>query len=343
MSTPGLIFIVGNSRSGTTMLGRVFGNHSLVHTFGELHFFEHQLDTVAMRSRGDWVLPRLVAMLERLITSARAGFFSKVSPGRYAVEAETIIRASNSAGPVTVYRTFLEYETKAHGKRIPCEQTPRYLFFADEILMAFPDAKIINMVRDPRDVLLSQKNKWRRRFLGAKNIPLTEALRAWVNYHPYTISMLWSGALRKGLEMEPHPRFKTVRFEDLLGTPEKTVQELCDFLGLGYEPGMVAVPQVGSSSGHDSPARKGIDGGRVGGWRKGGLTPVELYTCERIASEQMRRMGYVPESARVGLPSRVFNSLTFIIKAAMALTMNLKRTRNLRETLRRRMGTTSGS
>jgi len=34
------IFIVGNSRSGTTMLARILGNHDNVFTFHEIHFFE---------------------------------------------------------------------------------------------------------------------------------------------------------------------------------------------------------------------------------------------------------------------------------------------------------------
>ena len=33
------IFIVGNSRSGTTMMGRILDNHSDIFTFKELHFF----------------------------------------------------------------------------------------------------------------------------------------------------------------------------------------------------------------------------------------------------------------------------------------------------------------
>ncbi|MGY8989337.1 MAG: sulfotransferase, partial [Flavobacteriales bacterium] len=33
------IFVVGNSRSGTTMMGRIIGKHSSVFTFKELHFF----------------------------------------------------------------------------------------------------------------------------------------------------------------------------------------------------------------------------------------------------------------------------------------------------------------
>lgn len=40
-----VIFIVGNSRSGTTMLGRILGKSTYVHTFDELHFFEFLVDS----------------------------------------------------------------------------------------------------------------------------------------------------------------------------------------------------------------------------------------------------------------------------------------------------------
>ena len=33
------IFIVGSSRSGTTMMGRILANHSDIFAFKELHFF----------------------------------------------------------------------------------------------------------------------------------------------------------------------------------------------------------------------------------------------------------------------------------------------------------------
>ena len=34
------IFIVGNSRSGTTLLSRILSNHDKVFSFKEIHFFE---------------------------------------------------------------------------------------------------------------------------------------------------------------------------------------------------------------------------------------------------------------------------------------------------------------
>ncbi|NIP95612.1 MAG: sulfotransferase, partial [Akkermansiaceae bacterium] len=46
--------------------------------------------------------------------------------------------------------------TEEEGKRIPCTQTPRNVYYLREILGAYPDARVIWMVRDPRAVLCSQ-------------------------------------------------------------------------------------------------------------------------------------------------------------------------------------------
>lgn len=212
------------------------------------------------------------------------------------------------------------------------------LSFVQEILKAFPEAVVINMIRDPRDVLLSQKNKWRRRFLGAGNIPLTEAIRAWANYHPYTIAMLWVAAVRSALRHVGHPRFVSIRYEDLLRQPEVTVRALCSVAGLDYAEKMLAVPQVGSSTGVDRPDQHGIDASRTGGWRKGGLTETELAICERVCGDEMKRMGYEYEIGASSFLRRWISMMLFAFKAVLALALNLRRTRNLRETLRRRLG-----
>lgn len=333
----GPIFIVGNSRSGTTMLGRVFGNHSAIYTFNELHFFEQQIDSRSVIERPIWSREKLVSMLERLITSARDSLFDDVVQGKYANEADDILVQSGTSDPVAVYQMFLNYEARNHGKTIPCEQTPRYIFFVSEILHAFPDAKIINMVRDPRDVLLSQKNKWRRRFLGARNIPLREALRAWVNYHPYTIAKLWVAAVRTSKNFRDEKRFASIRFEDLVTHPDKTVRKLCEFVGVPFEGAMLDVPQIGSSTGKDRPDAKGIDAGRSGSWRKGGLTDVELVICERVATEEMLELGYQIDARTVSFLKRMLSMSIFFVKISLALLLNLRRTRNLLETLRRRL------
>ena len=49
------------------------------------------------------------------------------------------------------------------------------MYYNKNILYYFPNAKVINMVRGQRDVLLFQRNKWKKRFLGILRIPLSEA------------------------------------------------------------------------------------------------------------------------------------------------------------------------
>lgn len=320
------------------MLGRILGNHSQIHTFGELHFFEHQVDAATIRQREQWDIRRLTDLLERLFTTSREGFFAKVVPGNYRFETEQILNITTVYDPVSVYEVFLRYETQHNGKGIPCEQTPRYLFFVNEILQQFPEALVINMIRDPRDVLLSQKNKWRRHFLGAKNIPLREAFRAWANYHPYTITKLWVASARTASRFEGNPRFASIRFEDLLRKPEDTITRLCTFSGVDFEPGMLEIPQIGSSTGQDRPSSLGIDGGRSGVWRKGGLTSTELDICQRVAAVKMQQLGYEATPVSASVWKRWSSLALFVVKGFLALLLNLGRTKNLRETLRLRFG-----
>lgn len=319
------------------MLGRVLGQNTMIHTFGELHFFENMVDAKTIRERPIWSSDQGMQLLERLLTSAREGFFAKLQLGKFTTEAKSIMAKSSVWDPVSLYEVFLKFETQRVGKSIPCEQTPRYLFFVNEILAAFPDARIINLVRDPRDVLLSQKNKWKRRYLGASGIPRREAIRSWANYHPIIISKLWASCMRQGNEIGKSPRVKTVRFEDLVMQPENTVQELCNFLEISFEKGMLKIPQVGSSSGIDNTEQEGINRKRAHSWNDGNLGSTEISLCEWITKNEMRQHGYLLSGSGKFHVRMLPSMILLILKLSIAIPMNLSRTRNIRETLLRRL------
>jgi hypothetical protein len=319
------------------MLGRILGNHSQVHTFGELHFFEQQVDVPTVSNRPIWTKVKLTILLERLLTSSRDGFFNTVIPGKYKDDVQSILSIVNNNDAVSSYRAFLDFETEKNNKLIPCEQTPRYLFSVEEILEIFPGCRIINMVRDPRDVLLSQKHKWRRRFLGAKTIPLIEAFRSWVNYHPYIITRLWVSAVRESQRHKKSKRFVTVRFEDILESPENEVKALCKFVGIEFEKNMLTVPRVGSSMRSDNPEKKGIDGSHSAAWKKGGLSKGELSICQQIAAREMKLLDYKFELISISVQQKVFSMLSFLLKTPIALLMNLRRNKNIFQSIRRRL------
>lgn len=336
ISTP--IFIVGNSRSGTTMMGRMFARNSRVHTFGELHFFEQMVDAATVLERPVWPDTELITMLERLLTSSREGLFFPVMPGLYTADAQTILSEAENLDPISAYAAFITHETTAEGMTVPCEQTPRYLYQAEEILAAFPEARMICLVRDPRAVLLSQKNKWKRRKLGASSMPFFWALRAWVNYHPYTMSMMWASASRRAKKLEKHDRFTVVRFEDLIEEPAETMQQLSTFAGVSFEPEMLNVAQIGSSSGQDNPDQVGVDKSRLSTWQGGGLSNGEIAICERTANNEMITWDYEPTGHKNSLLKHFLYMLGFGFKSVAALCMNFNRIKNLPETIKRRFG-----
>ncbi|MBT7392854.1 sulfotransferase, partial [archaeon] len=233
-----LIFIVGNSRSGTTMVGSILNMNKKVFTFEELHFFgqlwsEDNLGKTINYLEASRLLKKLFIIQREL------GYFGDIDidDKTYEKEIKIILDKTSIYTLESIFSDFLFYETQLNDKSIPCEQTPRNLFYMKEILRIFPNVKIINMVRDPRDVLLSQKNKWKVRKNGISNIPFKEVFRSWINYHPLTISKLWTSSIKMSELYED--KILNIRFEDLIFNSEKTVSKICDYLGIEFDNNML--------------------------------------------------------------------------------------------------------
>ena len=331
------IFIVGNSRSGTTMMGRIVGKHPQVFSFHELHFFGElwtpQEQQTPMKPEES------AQLMARLLCIQRDGYLTQGDPQVFLAEAQAIVQdlPPEKRNPATIFETFLLYESQQHQKLIPCDHTPGNVFYINEILELYPDAKIINMIRDPRDVLLSQKGKWKRRFLGAKKIPLQEALRAKINYHPVTISKLWNSAITAGAKFAQHERVYSLNFEELLQNPETKVREICDFVGLSFEPSLLEVPQIGSSTASDTPKKTGIDASKAGNWRKGGLNSTEIFLCQKITEEYRQKYNYEAIAVQPNYLAIATSIISLPLQLALALLFNLKRMRRIVDTIKRRL------
>src|SRR5579863_7571081 len=148
------IFIVGMSRSGTTLLSRMLDAHSQIAIFPETWMYV--------------VLDRL-GCLEEITDSWQAAlFFNEVwqnlkgyrDPG-----ASVLARfASKELGYLGPTAKVLERLGRAYAKernaRIWGEKTPAHALWLPQIRALFPQARILFMVRDPRDVLVSYDDRW---------------------------------------------------------------------------------------------------------------------------------------------------------------------------------------
>lgn len=323
-----LIFVTGASRSGTTLLSFVLRNHSDVLGLKELQYFGQAWDPrdrqrKFSRSQSIAAAAAIYACQEHGILSARI-----LPAHRLAATRLVDGLGHGTEDPAVLFAAAVHQLAQAAGKSIPCEQTPRYIFYARALLEIYPSAQVVHMVRDPRAVMASQKMRWQRRRLAADGVkvPRSQSLRVWVNYHPYTVARLWSQATGAALALAPHPRVTLIRFEDLLQNPETTVRHLCARLGLNFDEKMLDVGQINSS--HQSSAggaRRGLHTAAIDTWRQV-LSPTETAIAERRCGALMSRFGYQSSAtAARSLFGELGHRLSYFLHLGGVLLVNPRR------------------
>lgn len=327
------IFIVGSSRSGTTMMSRMMNAHSSIYTFNELHFFEQICSADDLWIEVDDKAQQ--KLLQRLMAIQRDNYLLYDDIKKYESEAETHL-TNKSFSNIDLFRSFLKYESSLNGKSISCDHTPRNVFYIEEILRHMPNAKIVVMLRDGRDVLLSQKRKWKRKFLGYNKIPYKEALRSYLNYHPIIISKLWSSAVLAAEKYKGHNKVHHVRYEDLVSNPNAETRKIMQFLNVDFEKEQLEIPFEGSSNQTDEKHIKGVDAKRKHVWKSGGLSKAELYWFEKIGQQAMESNKYNAQNNSFNIGA-FYYLLTFPVVVATALLMNLNRMSNIIEAIKKRI------
>ena len=103
-------------------------------------------------------------------------------------------------------------------KPIICEKTPKHVHYITKIIEYFPEAKIVLMIRDGRDVVTSLKTR----------TGLVEpSIRRWVDDTSAT------------LQCRALPNVKIVKYEDLVVDPTKIISDLCGFIGVSFQSEML--------------------------------------------------------------------------------------------------------
>jgi hypothetical protein len=307
-------------------MSRILGNHKEVHAFQELHFFDEQLPPL---KPGHLLRKDSAATLfAGLCNIQRDGYFGRRNVKPYLEEAYKVLKNYQEISALDTYREFILYETKQSGKIIPCKQTPQYIYYLEDILNGIPDSKVLVMIRDPREVLLSQKNKWQRRKLTKNKFPLMESLRSRINYHPSVISRLWNNTILEGLKYKNDPRVLFVHYEKLIADPEKIISAVCTHFQITYNTSMLEIPVVGSSNFFDSDSKKGIDSNKTGQWNKGGLNPTEIYICQQNTSGLMEQLGYKTIHVKPNPFLLIWYRISLPFRLTLALFFNLHRAKD---------------
>lgn len=306
------IFIVGYMHSGTTLLRKVLGNHPDVFSIrAETMFFE-QLQHVLLHRfpnlNDDAVLEEFVRFLIRKtafdwppVTAAEAELEAKQFQPDEELTRQIIDGAKINRDYVAVFSYVFRAITAAAGKAYWIEKTPSHIFAVDQVVAGLPDAHVIELVRDPRDVLASKKlrkySDWAKRY-GDR---LGDRMQVNKGYDPLRDSLGWRAAFRAGaLASEKYPPIVfRLRYEDLVADPEGSVRRLCEFLGLTYDPAMLAVGWSNTTAQGGTTRAEGIDPRAVGKWRDK-LSADVISLCQMINGNEMTSLGYELQPSSLG-------------------------------------------
>lgn len=204
-----LIFLVSQPRSGSTLLQRILGGHSDIHTTSEPWFMLEACEPLQPRSgrqpfeAGGW------ARLARDEFLKSAGGRTALVEGIRAFAGSVYDRAlANSGKP-----RFLD-------------KTPRYYYILQELNEIFPDARIVILLRNPLAVLCSVVRTWVQEHYERMPVYRDDLLLA-----PQRLA---DGIRNAG------SRVCILRYEELVSDPVREVGALCAWLGLPFEPGMLS-------------------------------------------------------------------------------------------------------
>ena len=318
-----MIFIVGYSRSGTKLINQILDKLEIADSVPEVHFFEQVYEFGSPESERNKILTldEAVSGCDRLLgITARTG--SHLDNGRAVADInEAMTRYVKNETGLTlldIYKRLLgELSTKA-----PIDPTPRNAFYIREIAELLPEAKFIYMVRDPRDCILSQKNKWKT-YWREKKRP-AEAARLWLNYNPLLMSTFWKNSLASHRSASSGPiadRLLTINYESLIKNPDDIARILQTFTGHGI----------------DSFDSSFINRSNSGKWVSA-LSPAEIYLIQRTTGSALVDHGYkpMPVPVTVRLQGNLL-ALYYFAKIPIAFLANLHRVNNPLRTIRRRL------
>jgi hypothetical protein len=246
-----MIFNVGARRSGTYWLQRIVCAHpEVAEVPSETHLFSHGL------------VPLLERFQHRDPAAPDVGFV-------YADRAAVIghLRALCD----TVFDGFRE------GRPVVSERTPLHVNHLPVIHEIYPDARIVHIIRDGRDVARSlSRQEW-----GPESVA--------------DAALEWNDSVRAGRDAGlDGSAYREIRYERLLADPGAEIEALYAWLGLDSAAGLA--PALAAARQHENIGPSTRGGVGVGKWREE-WGAADLAAFNEVAGDLLTELGYELEPA----------------------------------------------
>jgi hypothetical protein len=173
----------------------------------------------------------------------------------------------------------------AHGKTRWVEKTPKHILHIDNILKHRPNARIVLIVRDGRDVACS---------LQKRHGSLEFGIRQWVQRNT------------EGKKYWSHPNVHVLKYESLISAFEETMREVLAFIGEPYEPAIKEYYKCPQKI--EKPASEGKNDHSFENWKVNqpvfdtrgkwkNLSKEDQALVQEIGGELLKELGYAEPMA----------------------------------------------
>jgi len=268
---PHKLFVVGVGRSGTSLLQAMLASHTEINFLPESSFFRRYV----CQREIPFEAAEAKAVLQADARVARLGFnFDSVD----------FSQLSSNWPEKDLYERF--FSQLNHSAYVG-DKDPQCIEFAELMLEIWPTCRVIHIFRDPRDVLASKKKAdWSK--------------------HRSTFFHLVAGAAQFGLGQLATRQFGTervftLRYEGVLSEPRQSMTQVCEWLGLEFEEGMLefnaAAAKLTATDEHEwkKETMGPLMRTNKDKWRSE-LSDFESYAVEVACKDTMSLGGYVPVS-----------------------------------------------
>jgi hypothetical protein len=179
------------------------------------------------------------------------------------------------------------------------DASPDLIYCAEALTYAFPDARIVQVIRDGQDVVTSMladpvvMSWFRPSFVNVDTefpnpffgIETEDDRGLWPHLSPAArCALRWRWSVRLAARLHhslPTGQLKTIRYEDLLSKPDEALAELSRFTGA-----TVSAAEI------RDVARTFRQRGRPRRPDGSALSPEDAAQIDKLAGEELRRLGY---------------------------------------------------
>jgi len=268
-------FIVGSGRSGTTLLRVILASHSRISIPPETWYLNRLQEFLELKRP---LLPDEVERVAQIMTNHYRWPDMDIDANEFRFEVSQIRTPYLRDVAEVVYRKHVERDHKSRWG----DKTPGYIAILPQLADIFPEAKFIHFIRDGRDVAKSfQLRQWYGPWLH-------ENTREWIESMDF--NERWS-------RTELSSRIFQASYENLVLDTEKSVREICDFLGEQFEPQMLSWQRqvdnlVPAREAHiHSNLKQEPDASNIARWKRE-MTLREVFVAEAFMGRHLKSLGY---------------------------------------------------